>query len=547
MTVLAVIPARGGSKGIPRKCVRPLAGKPLIFYAITACLRSPLVDRVVVSTDDDEIAMLAERFGAGVIKRPEELADDQVTIDPVIQHAVPAAEAKYREHYQYIYTIQPTSPLISPQDIEEAHRLFLADPQLETVLSVVDDRHLTWAETEDGHPVPNYSERVNRQQLPKIFKETGAIIACTRLQLTSGSRIGRNIGLLEMPYLRSFDIDTYADFYLCESLLKRKRIVFVVTGYPEVGLGHAYRTLMLANELISYDLYFVCEERSTLAAAYIKSLNYNVTLCPNDELLETISDISPHLIINDILDTSIEYMEKLRSLPCKIVNFEDLGPGNEYADLVVNALYPGSTRTPRVLEGHEYFCLRDEFLYLPHKPWRNSVDKILITFGGVDEGNLTARVLDILAPLCQARAISIDVIVGPGYAHRAEADLVRSKHMATNIEIIGSTARISDYMAKADLAITSGGRTVFELAAVKVPTIVICQNQRESTHTFASWDNGILNIGVRDKLTDEYIRSELLHVLNDSKIISTMRAKLGKLSLAEGKSRVIKSLTALLD
>ncbi|MGH8630308.1 MAG: cytidylyltransferase domain-containing protein, partial [Burkholderiales bacterium] len=112
INVLAVIPARGGSKGIPRKNLRPLAGKPLIWYAIQACLAVRPRMRVVVSTDDEEIALFAERFGAEVLQRSPALAGDEVTLDPVIVHVVQQSEERWRERYEVIVTVQPTSPLL---------------------------------------------------------------------------------------------------------------------------------------------------------------------------------------------------------------------------------------------------------------------------------------------------------------------------------------------------------------------------------------------------------------------------------------------------
>ena len=108
------------------------------------------------------------------------------------------------------------------------------DSKFDTVQTVVDDRHLCWT-IDNGRAKPTYNARVNRQDLPSNYKETGAVIACTRQQLKSGGRIGENVGLVEVPQNRSFDIDNFSDLYLCEAMLSRKKIVFTVVGYAEVG------------------------------------------------------------------------------------------------------------------------------------------------------------------------------------------------------------------------------------------------------------------------------------------------------------------------
>lgn len=544
MNCLVVIPARGGSKGIPRKNLRPVAGMPMIYYAIEACLKADSVNRVVVSTDDEEIALFAQRFGASILMRPENLADDVATLDPVIIHCTQQAEQTFGEKYDLVVTVQPTSPLIKSADIDGAVGKIVADEGLDTVLSVVDDRHLCWTLV-NGKPVPAYTERVNRQQLPPNFRETGAIIACRRAQLVRGTRIGGRVALLEMPQGRSFDIDEITDLYLCESVLNRKRIVFAVLGYPSVGLGHAYRAAMLAHEMVQCDIHFVCEEKSALAAEYIAGHNYRVHVCPDGDMLKTIRAISPDMVINDILDTDAVYIHGLKELGCKVVNFEDMGSGYKGADLVINALYPHQIPSDHVLAGSKYFCLRDEFLFAPHNHISDKVSRILVTFGGVDEGNLTARVVGLIAHWCQRQGITLDVILGPGFAHRDELDSIAKLYPTDLINIINKTNRISEYMCQADMAITSGGRTVLELASLSVPTVVICQNRRETTHTFASSDNGIVNLGFRGEITDQDILETIRSVFIDEELRQTMRSKLQKMDLTKGKQRVVQLITAL--
>ena len=233
MKTLAIIPARGGSKGIPRKNLRPLAGKPLIYYCINACLQSSMISEIVVSTDDDEIAMFANRFGADVLLRPESLSNDKVTLDPVITHAYKWSCINYDTSFDTVITVQPTSPLIQSDNLDNA--LLLFKNGFDTIISVVDDRHLSW-KLDSGNAVPNYKARVNRQELPANFKETGAIIACKAHVLEKNqSRIGENIGLFEIEHERSFDIDSISEFQLCESLLSRKNIVFHIKGNSKIG------------------------------------------------------------------------------------------------------------------------------------------------------------------------------------------------------------------------------------------------------------------------------------------------------------------------
>lgn len=531
-SVLAIIPARGGSKGIPRKNLRPIAGKPMIYYSIHAARQSQSVSEVVVTTDDDEIALIASRFGAKVIIRPKNLGEDITTLDPVIKHAALAAEDLFGQEFETVVTIQPTSPLVTANDIDQV--VFkLRSSGADTVLTATDDRHLCWT-AQNGQYVPEYKARVNRQQLPSRYKETGAVVACSKEQLQlTGTRVGSHIELHLIESNRSFDIDTFEDLALCEYILGRKKIVFNVVGYPEVGLGHAFRAVTLANELVQYDLVFICENKSKLAADYIKSFNYNVIICEDGQLAEAVGEENCDLVINDILDTTHDYMEKLKRFNIKVINFEDLSEASKSADAVFNALYPNSPNK-NAYSGVKYFCLRDEFIYTQQKSFSESVENILLTFGGVDEGNITYKVLDIIAELnfnC-----NVDVVLGPGYQHK---NTLSQFEGIDNINIVESTKNISDYMKKADLAITSGGRTVLELASLAVPTLVICQNERETTHSFLDSDNGVLNLGFYGEVTRQDIISAVTELFHNSETRLSMHKKMNDIDLLKGKLRVI--------
>ncbi len=541
---IVIIPARGGSKGIPRKNLRPIAGLPLIYYSITASLKAKFISRVVISTDDEEIALFAERFGAEVIMRQKSLADDKTPLDPVIFNVLAEIENKHDEHFDTIVTVQPTSPLIQSYDIDNVIDKLLVG-SFDTVLTVVDDRHLCWT-IKNNKAVSLYEQRVNRQLLPANFKETGSVIACTNKQLKTGTRIGKNVGLVEIPQNRSFDIDNFSDLYLCESILNRKKIVFTVIGYADVGLGHAYRAVMLAHEFVNYELLFICERKNNLAIKYIESNHYTVIVCDDGDLVGTIIDYSPHIVINDILDTDKKYIEALKKHGIKVVNFEDLGEGHLYADLVINALYLESHSSKHILTGEKYFCVRDEFLYIEKISKSGTVKEVLLTFGGVDEGNLTTKVLSSIAELCTERNITVIIVLGPGFRNRKSLNLFLQKVSHLTVRIHDKTKRISHFMNSADVAITSGGRTVLELATLKVPTIVICQNERETTHTFASEKNGVINLGHRKKLSKNTMLLAFNQVISNNSLRCEMSNKMSSLDLTLGKQRVINKIKSII-
>jgi len=219
MHVVAIIPARGGSKGIPLKNLQPVAGKPLIAYVIEACLGAKSVDRTVVSTDHQGIADVARQFGAEVpFMRPQELAGDTTTLDPVIFHAVDTLERTDGVTVDIALTVQPTCPLLSSETIDRAVAE-LIEGDWDSVITVRDDRHLRWTLV-DGRPVPLYAARVNRQQLPPTFCETGALFASRRRVITPTDRLGRNIGLVVTSEQEGVDIDTELDLRLAEIIIR---------------------------------------------------------------------------------------------------------------------------------------------------------------------------------------------------------------------------------------------------------------------------------------------------------------------------------------
>ena len=183
MKTLIVIPARGGSKRIPRKNVRIMCGKPLIAYSIenAKALRESLhldVD-VAVSTDDEELGGIVKKRGVEVIARPAELATDSATLDPVIFHAMNIMEEKKGIKYDIVITMQATSPTLRADTIKKAIEYFESH-DFDTVLSATNKPHLSWGISPSGEYVKNYEKRLNSQELPPNYLETGGFLITRR-------------------------------------------------------------------------------------------------------------------------------------------------------------------------------------------------------------------------------------------------------------------------------------------------------------------------------------------------------------------------------
>jgi N-acylneuraminate cytidylyltransferase/CMP-N,N'-diacetyllegionaminic acid synthase len=223
--VLAIIPARGGSKGLPGKNILPLGGKPLIAWTIEAARQSRFVDRVIVSTDSPNIAEVAELYGAEVpFRRPAELASDQAKSFDVLLHAI---DWHQRQGFCYdlVVCLQPTSPLRSAEDIDRAIECYVAR-EADAVVSVCEtDHHPWWSNTlpEDGNMVDFLRPEVlnsNRQELPAFYRLNGAIyLASPHYLKANGSFYGDGTFAYAMPKSRSIDIDDHLDLQLAEVLV----------------------------------------------------------------------------------------------------------------------------------------------------------------------------------------------------------------------------------------------------------------------------------------------------------------------------------------
>lgn len=537
---LVIIPARGGSKGIPRKNLRPLNGVPLISYSINLALQSAYKPDVFVSTDDAEIAYFAEKFGAQVHLRDKNLGGDKVTLDPVIYEAYTTIAKTRNKPYDYVITLQPTSPLLSVKSLDQAIEQMISNPSIETTLSAVNDTHLTWGKNDSGY-FPNFAARVNRQQLPPVYKETGGFFISRASVVGPSSRIGKKVNLFSVPAHEAIDIDSFEDWALCEYFLNRKIILFNVSGYQEIGLGHVYNCLTLANQILNHRLIFLVDKKSALAYSKIAESNYEVYQQQAEALAEDVVGLNPFLVVNDRLDTSKEFVQRLKKNNIRVVNIEDLGEGAHDADLVINAIYPEKQILPRHYFGPDYFCAREEFLLHKEKEIEPAVKKVLLSFGGVDPTNLTEKVLESIYDFCIEKHITMEVVLGLGYKN---LDGLKSYR---NIKLHRNVQSISDFMYEADIAFSSAGRTIYELALIGTPSIILAQNEREMSHFFASEANGFVHLGLGRDVSTNKIADSFKVLYNSYTQRMAMNQKMKKHNIRAGRERVIKLINNLIE
>ncbi|MDD3172597.1 MAG: glycosyltransferase [Herbinix sp.] len=536
MNTLVVIPARGNSKGIPRKNIRLMANNPLIYYVIQNAKQINCPSDIIVTTDDEEIISVVQGYGIECIKRPSELAGDRTTLDPVVNHAVETMEALRKYRYDIVITLQPTSPTLKSVTLNSAIEFFV-NQNKDSLISVVNRPHLSWRR-ENDEIVPNYIKRLNRQELPCNYSETGGFFITKREFVTNSSRLGNKIGVFEVLENESIDIDSEADWIVCESMLNRKKIIFRVDGEEKLGMGHIYRCLTLAYKLIGHDLCFITKKQCDLGVRKLEQSFFPMKVIEQEEdMWSFLEEYKPDIIINDILNTSEEYMLKLRSYVKRIINFEDEGEGSNLADGVINALYDNKKGQKNVYSGFEYFCIRDEFIQTRPKEFETNLKNVIIMFGGSDPSNLTQRIYNICHQLHDKYPdIRFNFITGFGYPYK---DNIKTKE-EFNIFAYHDVKRVSKYMMEADLAITSQGRTIYELAYMGVPAIVLAQNQRETEHLFAQIKNGFINLGIGHEQDEKTILRTMEWLIDTPQLRKEMRNLMMSKEFQKGHERVLR-------
>ena len=216
---VALLPARGGSKSVHRKNIQPIGGMPMMAYGITAACACKYIDEVYVSSDDEEFLDIAKLYGAKPIHRPDKLATDSTTTEEVVNHFID------KVHSQNIVLIQPTSPMLLAEDLDGAMRKFI-DEKLTCLFSAAVTNDMLLWEGEPLYPLNYDPHNRGRRQTRKreILIENGAFFIFARKPyLAAHCRIcGKHVGYYEMPYWRSFQVDSKADLQAVRTLMTTK-------------------------------------------------------------------------------------------------------------------------------------------------------------------------------------------------------------------------------------------------------------------------------------------------------------------------------------
>ena len=304
-------------------------------------------------------------------------------------------------------------------------------------------------------------------------------------------------------------------------------------------MGHIYRSLSLAHGMANQDILFVCDVDSEPVVKKLVGSAYWLGVYDTATIADKIISLNPDLIVNDVLNTEKNYIEYLKKEEIVVVNFEDLGTGASVADLTVNELYDYSILSGKnILWGYEHFFVREEFEKARPNNFRNSVSELILTFGGTDQHDLSRIVYERIKEICKKYQVFVRIVTGPGY--RGFTHLKKMVSETSGVSLTHATGVISSIMESADIAITSNGRTVYELAHMNIPGIVIPQHEREETHSFAREQNGFVKMEPYvEGMSLEKVQKQLERLIINSQFRYMLFSRQEKFCFLENKQRLL--------
>lgn len=544
LRVLAVVPARGGTDTVPYLNLKRLGDKPLLAHTLEAARNAPSLDRVVVSTDDDRLAEIAAVYGAEApFRRPADLVRDIPSLKPVIEHAVRTVEAA-GDRFEVVVVLQATSPFREGSAIEEAlDRLVTGG--FDTVISVDEDRTLSWKREGDGL-VPLFEREGRREEQPPVYRENGAVVVLRRAVIDGPTRFGDRVGHLVLDRRAAFTVHDLADFWMAERLLREPRVLFRADGGAQLGMGHVFRSLAIADALreqVHADVAFLMSAELPDGIRTVSRHGYPVRAVDGsrpEDFLEHVRDFAPSIVVNDLRTLPAVYLRALSHLGCTTVNLVDT-PGDletteHYEQLIVSVMKEDRETPEGFYAGPEYAILREQFRGKT-KVVRERARQVLLSFGGSDPQGLTllaARALAALPPRVELLAVT-----GPAFAFHRELEEALAEAPG-RVRVVREAGHIAELMLEADVMVGSGGMSVYEIAALGTPGVILAQNAREDERMRQFARHGTIRyLGLGTEVAEGQLQEAVRGLLEDADARRAMSARGRALVDGRGAERAV--------
>jgi spore coat polysaccharide biosynthesis predicted glycosyltransferase SpsG/CMP-N-acetylneuraminic acid synthetase len=547
-SVIFIVPARGGDDQVPYLNIKKLGALPLLAHTLYEAKKSRYLDRLIVSTDDEQVKQVATEYGAEVpFLRPAELAGDRAELNAVIRHAVGFVESAEGVRFDIVVILQATSPFRTARQIDEAIDRLVED-ELDSVISLKELRSLTWR-MRQGKLEPIFERPGRREELEPLYQEDGAVRVMRRAVLDSRERLGTKVGHVLMDKMSALTVHDIYDFWLAERLVHLPRVLFRVDGGGTMGMGHVYRSLAAADALSQVsptaDLCFLMRADLPEGVQQVSRAGRQVRVLSGNEAsaLAAIRDYSPNIVVNDLPFLDDSYLRSLATLGASTINFvdtlADIERPQNMAAIIIAALSEEQVDLDDYHAGPAYAILRESFQSRPTASRELSDGRrIVVSFGGSDPQKLTLKTLVALEPLVASLELAVNVVLGPAFGFDPElAELTR--RLGYQPRISRNVEHMADLLFEADLVLCSGGMTVFEIAALGRPGIVLCQNAKEELRMqkFARYGS-VVHLGLGPEVPDASLREAVAEVLTDRDKRRQMSEAGTRLVDARGAARV---------
>jgi spore coat polysaccharide biosynthesis predicted glycosyltransferase SpsG len=349
-----------------------------------------------------------------------------------------------------------------------------------------------------------------------------------RSVLDSHERLGQRVGYVLMDKGSSITVHDIYDFWLAEKLVRLPRILFRVDGGSQIGMGHVYRSLAIADEIRSVspsaDIQFLMRAGHAEGVQRVSNSGYPVRVLSDDDpesVTQEIHDYSPNVIVNDFpAPMRSGYLEALAGLGASTINLvdslEDIEKPAEMASVIIATMHDDQVELEDFYGGPQFAILRESFSRRD-KQVRESASQVVVSFGGSDPQGFTLKVLRALdGHIDKTAVLTVTTVLGPAFSYRKELEELLTKLSLQPI-LLENVENMAETLSDADLDFCSGGMTVFEIAALGTPGVVLCQNARELRRMEAFARKGtIVHLGLGTEVGEAIIRETAWDLLESA-------------------------------
>ncbi len=490
--VLCVIPARGAGDAVPFINIKEFGNKALLAHTIEVAKECDFISRIVVSTESQRIADVAREYGAEVpFLRSKELSESKASLIDVLKNLLKELENQEGWESDVVISLGPNCPLRSVNDLLQAWQVFIQDEKVQAVLSVIEEQLVFWKKS-NGVLINPYSKKINERRLrgdqEPLYRENGAIYIYTPQFLFNENASVENVEIYPMSKRNGMQIITLSDFWAAERLLWIPRIMFITDGDKVMGMGHVFSSLRIAKRIKSIgnvQIEFLLTLGHTEGVYKVLQEGFSVTLAETNKmatLLRHIQIFSPTILAIDLPRVDLEFISAVKELGIRsatvLDSLDDLKGEGILADIIVAFLDEQRDLGIEYFAGPKYAPLDESFAELAakNKNIKAECGNILLTFGGSDPSGLTLKSIDALNMV--NGEFEVNIVIGPAYTQHNKLEEAL-KQFSHKYKVHHSPTNIPELIYEADFAICSGGRTVYELAALGTPAIIMSHNMRE--------------------------------------------------------------------